>query len=216
MPFRKLLSALLFSVAPGSSGRWRALALAAATALIAAIGTWIGGQYQIGRLDALRDRYDAPVQDYAAAVFGAKKDPMEQEFLDGCKQAQIGSWLQTTDALDFMDPISGNRVQVRLDPEKSYVDLNGKEVSACVQDEVEARQFDIGSMTNTWAVILFLIALGLGGWAALIWRAGNLQRARNIYAETLAEQFAEAEPVLETTKNAEEVPASGSPDSSPS
>jgi hypothetical protein len=191
MPFQTVLSSL-YPVSPsGLPGRWRVLVLVAATSLVAATGTWIAGQYQIGKLDALHESYSSPVQDYAAAIFDARKHPMEQDFLEGCKQAQIGSWLQTTDALNFVDPVSGNRVQVRLDPDKSFVDINGKEIASCVQDEIESRQFDIGSMTNTWAVILLLIGLGLGGWSALIWRANTLQRNRNVYAETLAGQFAE-------------------------
>ena len=139
--------------------------------LAAAFGTWIAGQYQIGRLDTLRDRYSQPITDFAQTVARARPQSMEADLLEGCKQAQIGTWLQTTDALKFIDPVSGNRVVVRLDPSKSQIDLNGRELASCVSDEIENRQFDIGSMTNTWALVLALLGLGLGVWSWFGWES---------------------------------------------
>lgn len=150
---------------------WKIWALVAATVLVAAGGTWIAGQYKIGRLDSMRDRYDHPVTDYARAIARVKSSSMEADLLESCKQAQIGTWLQTTDAISFEAPASGNRVLVRLDPSKAYLDLNGTEMSNCISDEIENRQFDIGSMTNTWALVLFIISLGLGAWSWFGWEA---------------------------------------------
>ena len=161
------------SAFPAFSGPryWKVWAFAAFVTLIAATGTWIGGQYKIGRLDVLRDRYDQPIVDYARTVTKAQPNSIEFDLLESCKQAQIGSWLQTTDALTFLDPASGNRVAVRLDPGKSFIDLNGRELAGCIGDEIEDRQFDIGSMTNTWSLVLFIFGLGLAGWSWLGWEA---------------------------------------------
>lgn len=156
-----------------SSKRSKLAIAACVILLIAAIGTYISGQYRIGRLDVLMDRYDQPVTDYAEAYSKTKLDSLEGELLSDCKQSQIGSWLQTTDALQFEDPISGNRVLVRLEPGKDFIDLNGKEISSCVQDEVENRQFDIGSMTNTWAFCLVVLSFAFGG---LAWFWGPYRR----------------------------------------
>ena len=127
---------------------------------------------------------------FFAATF-ADCDPhsLERDLLDGCKQSQIGTWLQTTDALRFDGPLTGNRVNVRLDPAQAFLDLNGREIAECVQDEVEERQFDIGSMTNTWAIILFICSLSFGIWSWICYlsQMKNAQKGRNIYAETLAE-----------------------------
>lgn len=150
---------------------WKIWAITAATVLIAAGGTWIAGQYKIGRLDSMRDRYAEPITDYARAAERPRSGSMEADLLESCKQAQIGTWLQTTDALAFESPVSGNRVIIRLDPAKAFLDLNGRELSSCVSDEIENRQFDIGSMTNTWAMVLFIISLGMGAWSWFGWEA---------------------------------------------
>jgi len=170
------------------TGRWKLWALFCVSALVASIGTYITGQYQIGRLDSLKNRYEQPINNYAKYYGDSPGNSLERDLLEGCKQAQIGSWLQTTDALRFDNPITGNRVGVQLDVTKAYIDLNGREMSECVHDEVEDRQFDIGSMTNTWAIILLLFSFCLGGWA-WICRQGQIKynKGRNIYAETLAE-----------------------------
>lgn len=140
---------------------WKLALIAGLVILLAAIGTYISGQYRIGRLDALIKRYENPVVDFAAANSKARAGTLEAELLEGCKQAQIGTWLQTTDALKFKDPVSGNRVIVVLEPGRDYIDINGREVSGCVVDEIETRQYDIGSMTNTWAVCLAVMGLAL-------------------------------------------------------
>ena len=169
------------------TGRWKLWALFCFFALVASIGTWITGQYQIGRLDSLKNKYEQPINNYAKYYGDSPGNSLERDLLEGCKQAQIGSWLQTTDALRFDNPITGNRVGVQLDVTKAYIDLNGREMSDCIHDEVEDRQFDIGSMTNTWAIILLLFSFCLGGWA-WICRQGQIKhsKGRNIYAETLA------------------------------
>jgi hypothetical protein len=177
-----------FHLGTGSTGRWKLWALFAFFAFVASFGTWITGQYQIGRLDSLKNKYDEPVNNYAKYYGDSPSNSLERDLLEGCKQAQIGSWLQTTDALRFDNPITGNRVGVRLDAAKAYVDLNGNELSDCIHDEVEDRQFDIGSMTNTWAIILLLLSFCLGAWS-WVCRQGFIKqnKSRNIYAETLAE-----------------------------
>lgn len=181
------------------TGRWKLWALFCFVSLIAAIGTWITGQYQIGRLDSLKNRYQHPISNYAKFYGNAPDHSLERDLLEGCKQAQIGSWLQTTSALRFNGPLTGNRVDVQLDTTKAYIDLNGKEISDCVQDEVEDRQFDIGSMTNTWAIILLLGSFCLGVWTWVCYMGVvQYKKGRNIYAETLAEA---AEPL--TTEDAE-------------
>lgn len=144
------------------------LSMLAAVLLFSALGTWLTGRYQIVRLDDLKDRYWEPVKDYGAvfAAASAQPQPLEKELLEGCKQSQIGTWLQTTDALSFVDPIAGNRILVKLDQSRAAFDLNGKEISACVQDEIENRQYDIGSQTSSWAVLLLglgILSLGLIG-----------------------------------------------------
>lgn len=198
----------------GSTGRWKLWALFAFFTLVASIGTWITGQYQIGRLDSLKGKYEQPIMNYAKYYGDSPNNSLERDLLEGCKQAQIGSWLQTTDALHFDNPITGNRVGVQLDVTKAYIDLNGREMADCVHDEVEDRQFDIGSMTNTWAVILLLGSICLGAWS---WMGRQSQvkynKGRNIYAETLAEAAennpapevieVKAEPVAEITSEPE-------------
>lgn len=192
----------------GITGRWKLWALFAFVSLIAAIGTWLAGQYQIGRLDSLKGRYNQAVTNYARFYAEAPGHSLERDLLEGCKQAQIGSWLQTTDALRFDGPLTGNRVDVRLDVTKAYVDLNGREMSDCIQDEVEDRQFDIGSMSNTWAVILLLCSFCLAIWTWVCYFGVTRQtKARNIYAETLAEaSVRDPEPV--TTDVTQEAPVS--------
>ena len=178
----------------GPTGRWKLWALFAFFALVASIGTWITGQYQIGRLDSLKGKYEQPIVNYAKYYGESPNNSLERDLLEGCKQAQIGSWLQTTDALRFANPVTGNRVGVQLDVTKAYIDLNGREMSECVHDEVEDRQFDIGSMTNTWAIILLLCSFCLGAWA-WVCRQSIIKnsKSRNIYAETLAEAAETAE-----------------------
>lgn len=182
---------------------WKIWAIAAAVVMIAAGGTWVGGQYQIGRLDSLRDRYSQPISDYAHTVAKARPDSMEADLLDGCKQAQIGTWLQTTDALSFEDPATGNRIIVTLDPSRAHVDLNGRELSSCVSDEIENRQFDIGSMTNTWALVLFIISLGFGAWSWFGWEAWRRKAKAPVSASSpvepqTAESILESQPPIES------------------
>lgn len=155
----------------GGTRHWKIWAIAAAMIFVAAAGTWTAGQYRIGRLDALVNKYEQPVNDFAQYAARARAQSLEAELLQGCKQLQIGTWLQTTDALEFLDPDTGNRVIVRLDPAKSHVELNGREMAVCVRDEIENRQFDIGSMTNTWAMVLFVLGLGLAAWSWFGWEA---------------------------------------------
>lgn len=199
------------NVKTDTTGRWRLWALFAFFSLVASVGTWITGQYQIGRLDSLKSKYDEPVGNYAKYYGDAPNNSLERDLLDGCKQAQIGTWLQTTDALKFDNPITGNRVGVKLDVTKAYIDLNGGEISGCVVDEVEDRQFDIGSMTNTWAVILMLFSFCLGAWS-WVCRQGYIKnsKGRNIYAETLAgnteDSFVEEPAQVEETQPSETNP----------
>lgn len=182
----RLASFLNTGTSPTS--RWKLWALFSFFALVASIGTWITGQYQIGRLDSLKGKYEQPINNYAKYYGNSPSNSLERDLLEGCKQAQIGSWLQTTDALHFDNPITGNRVGVQLDSAKAYIDLNGREMSDCVHDEVEDRQFDIGSMTNTWAIILLLGSFCLGAWSWVCRQSLiNYNKGRNIYAETLAE-----------------------------
>ena len=101
------------------TGRWKLWALFCVFALVASIGTWITGQYQIGRLDSLKNRYEQPINNYAKYYGDSPGNSLERDLLEGCKQAQIGSWLQTTDALRFDNPITGNRVGVQLDVTKA-------------------------------------------------------------------------------------------------
>lgn len=159
----------------GLTKYWQLAFIASAVLIVAAIGTYVSGQYRIGRLDNLINRYSSPVTDYAVANSKARTGTMEADLLEGCKQAQIGTWLQTTDALKFKDPVSGNRILVELEAGRDYIDINGREISACVIDEIENRQFDIGSMTNMWATCLLLIALVLGAVAFI----GRRQSHRN-------------------------------------
>lgn len=198
-----------FTLDTHPAGRWRLWAFFAAVLMVATIGTWIAGQYQIGRLDSIRKRYNEPVQNYAKMVADCAPHSLERDLLDGCKQAQIGSWLQTTDVLRFDGPLTGNRIDVRLDPSRAYLDLNGKEMAECVQDEIEDRQFDIGSMTGTWTIILLLSSLCMGGWAWLCYSGLRpTPRQRNIYAETLAEAEEKSSPKSE--EPAMPVPANSS------
>ena len=146
---------------------WRVGLIAAGLLLIAAIGTYVSGQYRIGRLDALIERYQEPVADYAAANSRARAGTVEAELLESCKQAQIGTWLQTTDALKFKDPVTGNRIVVQLEAGHDYIDINGREISSCVTDELEDRQYDIDSMTTGWSVGLLLASLLFGGLSLL-------------------------------------------------
>ncbi len=180
---------ILLEFGTGAVGRWRLWAVFAAVVLVASFGTWVSGQYKIGRLDVLKSKYDEPVQNYARSFSAAQKHSLESDLLDGCKQNQIGTWLQTTEALEFRGPLTGNRVEVELDPAKAHVDLNGKELASCVQSDIEDMQFDIGSMVNSWSVILLLLSFCLGVWSWVCYSAQKIgaQRARNIYAETLAE-----------------------------
>ncbi len=154
---------------------WKLAAIASVLLLVASGGTYMSGQYRIGKLDVLMDRYAVPVNDFAAANAKARTGSVEADLLEGCKQAQIGSWLQTTDALKFRDPVSGNRITVVLEPGRDFIDINGREISSCVSDEIEDRQFDIGSMTNAWALCLLLVALALAVTAFL---GRRVQQAR--------------------------------------
>lgn len=198
----------LMSKGNGLTGRWKLWAMFALFSFVASLGTWVTGQYQIGRLDSLKSKYSEPISNYAKFYGDSPDNSLEQDLLEGCKQAQIGTWLQTTDALRFDGPITGNRVGVRLDIAKAFIDLNGKEISECIEDEVEDRQFNIGSLTNTWAIILLLISICLGVWA-WICRHNYIQqkKGRNIYAETLAETtLSEAETTPETSPAQEVLP----------
>jgi hypothetical protein len=150
--------------------KWRQVAIIACVSFLASVGTWMSGQYQVGRLDGLIEEFSRPVEDYAASYADTKEASLERDLMEACKQVQIGTWLQTTDSIRFKDPISGNRFLVQLDPEKSYMDLNGKELSTCMTDEIENKQFDIRSLTNSWSVILMILTLLLGGWAWYAWR----------------------------------------------
>ncbi len=169
---------------------WKIWAMSAAMVLVAAGGTWVAGQYKIGRLDSMLSRYEQPITDYARTAERVRKNSMESEWLESCKQAQIGTWLQTTDALAFENPVAGNRVIIRLDPARAHLDLNGRDLSLCISDEIENRQFDIGSMTNTWALVLFIISLGLGAWSWFGWEAWRRRASRPAMAadETAADQ----------------------------
>ncbi len=204
---------ILLELGAGANGRWRLWALFAGVCLIASIGTWVSGQYKIGRLDALKSNYSDTVINYAKAFDRAPKHSLERDLLDGCKQTQIGTWLQTTDALNFRGPVTGNRVDVSLDPSKAYLDLNGRELASCVQSDIEDMQFDIGSMVNTWSVILLLVSFSIGVWSWICYaaQAANISRGRNVYAERLAETVEETEAV---TAAMDADPASGS-DASP-
>lgn len=178
---------LLLNLHSGVTRRWKLWAMFTVVVLVAAIGTYVSGQYQIGKLDSLKGRYDQPIGNYARFFADAPNDSLERDLLEGCKQAQIGTWLQTTEALRFDGPLTGNRVDVRLDASKAYIDLNGQDMAECVTDEVEDRQFDIGSMTTTWAIILTLLSFCLGVWTWICYvNAQNNRKSRNIYAETLA------------------------------
>lgn len=185
MPIHKF--PFLLELGSGASGRWKLWALFAVVSLVAAFGTWVSGQYKIGRLDALKNRYDQPVVNFAKSLSAAQKHSLEYDLLEGCRQNQIGSWLQTTDALSFRGPVTGNRIEVSLDDHKAFLDLNGKELAMCVQGDIEDMQFDIGSMVNTWAVVLLLLSFCLGVWAWVCFYAQMIgeQKSRNIYAETL-------------------------------
>lgn len=149
-------------ITTGITRYWRVTLVTSALFLVAAMGTYVSGQYRIGRLEALIDRYSLPVTDFASANSRARQGTMEADLLEGCKQAQIGTWLQTTDALKFKDPVSGNRISVELEPGRDYIDINGRDISSCVTDEIENRQYDIGSMTNTWALCLLMTGLIIG------------------------------------------------------
>lgn len=177
----------------GGSRHWKIWGAAALIVLAMATGTWMAGQYRIGRLDALLEHYQQPIMDFAQAMDRTRPQSLEAELLQGCKQAQVGSWLQTTDAIEFTDPVAGNRVVIRLDPNKAFIDLNGRELAGCVSDEIENRQFDIGSMTNTWALVLFVIGLGLSGWSWLGWQAWRPRHAAS--APSPEAEVAEAEVV---------------------
>ncbi|HAJ90851.1 MAG TPA: hypothetical protein DCM27_07580 [Rhodospirillaceae bacterium] len=194
----------------GPTGRWKLWALFCFFALVASVGTWMAGQYQIGQLDSLKGKYEQPIMNYAKYYGDSPNNSLERDLLEGCKQAQIGSWLQTTDALRFDNPLTGNRVGVQLDISKAYIDLNGREMSECVHDEVEDRQFDISSMTNTWAVILLLGSFCLGAWSWICRQSLiKYNKGRNIYAETLAaaaEVNQPQEPLTEPVTTAENLP----------
>lgn len=175
----------------GLLGRWKLWAVFAFILLICACGTWVSGQYKIGRLDVLKNEYNEPVKNFAGSFGSADPHSLEYDLLDGCKQSQIGSWLQTTDALKFRGPITGNRIDVDLDAAKAHFDLNGKEISLCIQDDIEDLQFNIGSMVNTWAIILLLCSLSLALWSGVCFYARRMRQkevSRNLYAETLAAQ----------------------------
>lgn len=197
----------LLSLGAGPVGRWKLWAFASAILMVATIGTWIAGQYQIGRLDSVKKRYEQPVQNFAKMIGDTAPHAMERDLLESCKQSQIGTWLQTTEALRFDGPLTGNRIDVRLDSERAYIDINGTELSECIQDEIEDRQFDIGSMTGTWSVILMLatFCMGLWSWMCYLGSRKNTPQSRNIYAETLA---------MATTEHAEN--SATAPDEKPS
>lgn len=163
MAFVDSFPSVLELLADHLARRFKIVAVVAGVLILAAIGTWIAGQYQIGKLDEVSGKYNAALTDYAASFASAKPESVERDVLEACKQSQIGSWLQTTDALQFKDPISGNRVLVELDPSRGFIDLNGREISICVQDEIENRQFDISAMTFNWAGVLMILGALIGG-----------------------------------------------------
>lgn len=156
----------------GLAKYWRLAFLAGVLLFIASMGTYVSGQYRIGRLGVLVERYSIPVTDFAVANSKARTGSMEADLLESCKQLQIGTWLQTTDALKFKDPVSGNRIMVELEAGRDYIDINGREISSCVVDEIENRQFDIGSMTNMWAICLLIMSL-------IVFAAAYLGRRQN-------------------------------------
>lgn len=164
----------------------------------------MSGQYRIGRLDSLNNRYSQPISDYAHNIARVRPNSLEAELLEGCKQAQIGTWLQTTEALNFEDPATGNRIIVTLDPSRAHIDINGRELSSCVSDEIENRQYDIGSMTNTWALVLFILSLGMGAWSWFGWEAWRRQAkvhesaSAEPEAPRTAESIIEAEPPIDS------------------
>lgn len=140
----------------------------------ASLGTWLTGRYQIVQLDDLKDRYWTPVKDYGATFSAAAAQPktLERDVLEGCKQSQVGTWLQTTDSLAFIDPIAGNKILVKLDPARAFVELNGRDLSSCVQDEIETLQYDIRSQTSSWSVLLLVLGVITAAWSAyLAWFA---------------------------------------------
>ncbi len=67
------------------------MAFLAAILLLAGIGSWITGQYQIGRLDNIVNQYREPITDFAAEIAKADPQSVEYELLDSCKQVQIGT-----------------------------------------------------------------------------------------------------------------------------
>ena len=150
--------------------RWRSTACVSAVLLLIGVGSWVAGQYQIGKLDNIANQYREPITDFANEINKVKNDTIEYELLNSCKQSQIGTWLQTTDALSFKDPVSGNRILVQLEAGKDFIDLNGKELVSCISDEVENRQFNIGSMTNSWAIILIMLGVIAGALAFMFRR----------------------------------------------
>ena len=160
----------LYPERPTYFKRWRSMAAVATVLLIVGIGSWVAGQYQIGKLDNIVSQYREPITDFASEVSKVKDDTIEYELLNSCKQSQIGTWLQTTDALSFKDPVSGNRILVQLEAGKDFIDLNGKELVSCISDEVENRQFNIGSMTNSWAIILLMLGILAGALAYMFRR----------------------------------------------
>ncbi|HOO51299.1 MAG TPA: hypothetical protein PLK94_08445 [Alphaproteobacteria bacterium] len=185
MPIHKY--PFLIELGSGAAGRWKLWVLFSLVALVAAFGTWVSGQYKIGRLDALKNRYDQPIVNFAKSLSSSQKHTLEYDLLEGCRQNQIGTWLQTTDALHFRGPMTGNRIEVSLDDHKAFLDLNGKEISMCVQGDIEDLQFDIGSMVNTWAVVLLLLSFCIGVWAWVCYYSQVIcaHTSRNVYAETL-------------------------------
>jgi hypothetical protein len=56
-----------FNLGSGITGRWKLWALVTFVTLVAAVGTYVTGQYQIGQLNALKGRYDQSVANYAKA-----------------------------------------------------------------------------------------------------------------------------------------------------
>ncbi|MEK7802706.1 MAG: hypothetical protein AAB276_09665, partial [Pseudomonadota bacterium] len=88
-PFHIMLHAwktpFLLSLGAGPVGRWKLWAFASAILMIATVGTWIAGQYQIGRLDSVKKRYEQPVQNFAKMMADTTPHDMERDLLESCK-----------------------------------------------------------------------------------------------------------------------------------
>ena len=61
----------------GGTRHWKIWAIAAAMIIVAAAGTWTAGQYRIGRLDALVNKYEQPVTDFALYAARARAQSLD-------------------------------------------------------------------------------------------------------------------------------------------